>query len=90
MFLSQIQASARWPGHTGLKLPGEGEALSVFWPLISEVSLRACLLVCPPCCMSQRRKTEDTLPLSVEWSTTVPAEPFKFGATLTVSGENIC
>lgn len=90
MFPSQIQASARRPGRAGLKLPGEGEVLSVFWPLISEVALRACPLVCPPCCMSQRRKTQDTLRLSVEWLTTVPAEPFKFGATLTVSGKNIC
>lgn len=90
MLPCQIQANTRWPGCTGLKLTGEGEVLSVFWPLISEVALRAFPLVCPPCCMSQRRKTPDTLPLSVEWLTTVPAEPFKFGATLTVGGKNIC
>lgn len=91
MFSSQIQANARWPGHMGLKLTGEGKVLSVFWP-ISEVALRACPLVCLPCCMSQRRKPQDTLPLSVEWLTAVPAEPFKFGATLTrsVGGKNIC
>lgn len=87
MFPSQVQANARWPGHTGLKLTGEGEVLSVFWPLISEVALGTCPLVCPPC-MFLKRKTQDALPLSVEWLTTVPAELFRFGATFTVAGKN--
>lgn len=90
IFPSEIQANARWPGHTGLKLTGEGEVLSVFWPLNSEVALRTCPLVCPPC-MFLKKKTQDALPLSVGWLTTVPAELFKFGATFTVAGKTkIC
>lgn len=66
----------------------EGKVLSVFWPVISDVALRACPLVSTLLYVPEEENTR--CPTSQCRVSTMPAEPFKFGATLTVGGKNIC